>query len=93
MRIIQHVSCNDHIAFGDSASCEPAPCVRTTYAGVNTITTYWKPSPEEIAALGEGRLLRIEVMGGSMPPFSTMVDGQERDPFPPLPWPPLKLVA
>jgi hypothetical protein len=72
MKVIQHTSSNDVTVGG--GTCEPVPCTRTQLAGLETLTTYWEASPAERDVIAAGGLVRIEVMGGSMPPISVRVE-------------------
>jgi hypothetical protein len=73
MKVIQHTSSNDVTPQG-TQECQPAPCTRTVYAGCETLTTYWETTPAERDAIARGALVRIEVMGGSMPPITVGLD-------------------
>jgi hypothetical protein len=72
MKVVQHTSTND-VTVGDG-TCDPVPCTRTELAGMETLTTYWELDPAERAVIAAGGLVRIEVMGGSMPPISARVE-------------------
>lgn len=81
MRVTQHQSSNGVLRAPAGSSieeCRPAPITRTTYQdGTDTVTTYWRPTDAERAAIAAGALIRVEVMGQTMPPMIVGADGVE----------------
>lgn len=79
MRKIQHPSNNDVLgapagwAQGE-IPVNALPITRTTVNGVDAVVSYWKPSPEELAALNAGASVSLWVLGGTMPPVALEVD-------------------
>ncbi len=73
MRVTQHCSSNDVLCAPAGAShdeCGPAPITRTRYEnGMPSVATYWQPTEAERAAIAGGALVRIEVLGDTMPPM------------------------
>ena len=81
MRATQHPSNNAVLAAPPGSTvdeCRPAPITRTVYQdGTNTVTTYWLPTAAEREAIAAGALVRVEVMGQTMPPMFVGADGLE----------------
>lgn len=76
MKLIQHITCNDVLAAPPGVpieQCTPAPIVRSVYQepnGLCTVGTHWQPTPEELALLNAGGVVKVEVWGTTMPPMS-----------------------
>jgi hypothetical protein len=73
MRLTQHRSNNDVLrppAGATSEECTPAPITRIRYTqdDVYTVSTFWRPSPEDLAVLNAGGFVRLELWGTTMPP-------------------------
>ena len=73
MRVTQHPSNTEVLSapFGLTVEqCRPAPVTRIAYAdGVQAVATYWRPSDFERAAIADGALVRVEVLGETMAPM------------------------
>jgi len=73
VRVTQHPSNNDVLAAppGDTMEeCRPAPITRTIYSdGTPSVATYWQPTEHERALLASGGIVRVEVLGQTMPPM------------------------
>lgn len=72
MRISRHRSNDGLFEAGEAMSA--MPYTRSDMAGCQTLTTYWRPSAAEIAAIQSGRLVRVEVIAGSLPPLSVEIE-------------------
>jgi hypothetical protein len=57
--------------------CDDLPCVRqvhqTDIGPMSTITSYWRPTVEELAALNAGLPLVLSFMGSTHPPIMVRV--------------------
>lgn len=54
--------------------CSALPITEGNYDGHPVITSFWRPSPEDLVALNEGKLLQLNVMSNVMPPVSIHVE-------------------
>ena len=74
MQVVQHASSNAVLAAPPGATveeCRPAPITRCLYGnGTHSVATYWEPTAEERAAIAAGALIRVEVLGMTMPPMN-----------------------
>lgn len=81
MRVTQHPSNNSVLRAPPGSTveqCRPAPITRTQYQdGTDTVATYWQPTEAERQAIAAGALIRVEVMGVTMPPMIVGADGVE----------------
>lgn len=79
MRVTQHPSNNGVLGAPPGMSvdeCRAAPITRTLYAdGTPSVTTYWRPTEAERAAIADGALVSVEVLGETMPPMIVGADG------------------
>ena len=50
------------------------PITRVDVEGRPAIMSFWRPTPEEIAAIQAGALVSLMVLGSNMPPVSLTVD-------------------
>jgi hypothetical protein len=50
------------------------PITRTQVEGLDAIMSFWRPTPEEIAAINAGGTVSLLILGSSMPPVSLTVD-------------------
>lgn len=77
MRVTQHRTNNDVLRSPAGQSieeCRPAPITRTLYDdGMPSVATYWQFTDGERAAIAAGALLRVEVLGSTMPPMLASV--------------------
>lgn len=73
MRLIQHVSNNAVLGAPAGRSveeCRPAPITRIAYSdGTPAVATYWELTDEERTQIAAGGLVRVEVLGQTMPPM------------------------
>lgn len=78
MRVTQHLTNNDVLRAPPGSTvdeCRPAPITRTLYGdGTPSVATYWQFTAEERIAIAAGALLRIEVLGQTMPPMLATVE-------------------
>ncbi|SOY56849.1 hypothetical protein [Cupriavidus taiwanensis] len=79
MQRIQHPSNND--VLGAPAGWDQKellvsalPITRTEVNGIPAVTSFWKPSPEELARLNAGGSVSLWVIGGTMPPVALEVE-------------------
>lgn len=73
MRAIQTPSCNVVLV---APGCEDLPVWRRGKADglpMDTVTSYWAPSPEELAALNAGLPLVLSFLGNTHPPIMVRV--------------------
>lgn len=54
--------------------CGALPITRTECQGVPAVVSFWRPTPEELAALNVGGSVALWVMGYTMPPVSLGVE-------------------
>ncbi len=52
------------------------PVTRGDIGGKDVVVSFWRPTPEEIAAIVAGRAVALVVVGESMPPVALTVDGE-----------------
>lgn len=74
MRPTQHITCNAVLQAPPGVSheeCVPVPITRVHYTPQDqyTVSTFWQPSPEEVALLVSGGVVKVEVWGITMPPL------------------------
>ena len=50
------------------------PVTDVSVEGKAAVMSFWRPTPEEIAAIQAGALVSLLVLGNSMPPVSLTVD-------------------
>ena len=78
MRVVQHPTNNDVLRAPSGQTieeCRPAPITRTLYDdGTPSVATYWQPTDEERRAIAAGALIRVEVIGRTMPPMLATVE-------------------
>jgi len=80
MRATQHPSNNEVLGapqgwVQDELPCSALPITRAYDGSVPTITSFWRPTAEELAALNAGALVALHIVGKSMPPAAIGVDG------------------
>lgn len=84
MRVTQHISNNDVLRApaGDTVDvCRPAPITRTVYSdGTQSVATFWQPSDTDRLSIAAGGLVRVEVLGHTMPPMSVEVSAPKEQP-------------
>lgn len=79
MRVTQHPTSN--AVLGSPAGmthdeCRAAPITRIEYSdGTPAIATYWEPSANERALIASGGRVRVEILGGVMPPMLVTAEG------------------
>ncbi len=77
MRVTQHPSNNAVLGAPPGMSideCKAAPITRTRYSdGSASVATYWQLTDDERAAIAAGGMVRVEVLGASMPPMIVSV--------------------
>lgn len=61
----------------EALPCGALPVTRTEWDGVPSVVSFWKPTPEELAALNAGKPLALWVCGQTMPPVALMVEPLE----------------
>lgn len=54
--------------------CNALPVTRAKWEGVPAVLSFWKPAPEELAALNAGGTVVLWVAGDTMPPVALTVD-------------------
>lgn len=79
MRAIQHPSNNRVLGAPKGWDQDELPCnaialTERTYNGVDMVVTYWRPSPEERAAIANGYDVCLTVVGTNMPPVAIGVE-------------------
>lgn len=60
-----------------SGPCGGLPIKRSEYRGTPTLTSYWRPSEEDIANILAGYCVRLTVFGEGHPPVSLDVEAVE----------------
>jgi hypothetical protein len=59
-------------------SAPACPVTNVIYEGnIPGVWSYWRPTPEELKALNEGKCVRVSVIGETQPMMSVGVDGVE----------------
>lgn len=53
--------------------CDALPVTDVTIEGHPAVMSFWRPTPEEIAAIQAGALIALSVIGSTMPPVALMV--------------------
>ncbi len=78
MNKVQHSSCN-HV-FGapkgwdqKELPCDALPVKVGAFEGFACITSFWKPSAEELFMLNNGGVIVLHILSGQMPPVSLAV--------------------
>jgi len=74
MNPIEHIS-NNHVfkAPEGMKECDDLSVTVGNWSGYPCIVSHWKPSPEELKLLNEGKPVQLTIVGRSMPPVSLMV--------------------
>lgn len=79
MRLTQHHSSNAVLSAPAGMSveeCRPAAITRIAYSdGTPAVATYWEPSDDERKLIAAGAMVRVEVMGQTMPPMLMTIEG------------------
>ena len=80
MEFIHHPTTNMLLgkpADGSMPECKtlPATYLMDEHAGFLGIASFWKPSPEELAALNAGQTVKLMIFSQSHPPVWVGVDG------------------
>lgn len=83
MRGVQHPSSNKVLVAPPGVpheQCVSLPITNVVYDGnIPAVWSFWRPSPEELKALNEGKCVRVSVIGETQPMMSVGVDGVEAD--------------
>lgn len=58
--------------------CQPLPVTVHDVEGVPVVTSYWKPTAQELKALAEGGSVVLHVAGGGMPPVALEVEAPKQ---------------
>lgn len=78
MRFAQHPTNNAVLgapAGLTNEQCSALPITRVRYEDeLDGVWSYWRPSPAELAALAAGGLVKLCVLGTSMPPVALEVE-------------------
>jgi len=71
MNIFHHPACNDVLraAPGTEDRVSDLPIMR----GEESVSSFWKPTPEELAALNANGCMMFEVWGRTHPPIAVAV--------------------
>lgn len=80
MRATQHPTSTRVLGAPQGWSQAELPCnaiaiTDEVHQGIRMVSSYWKPSAEELAALNAGQLVRLVIVGATMPPVAIEVDG------------------
>lgn len=78
VKFVQHPSNNGVFGAPDGWDQKQLPCgalpvTHTTADSIPAVVSFWKPSPEELAALNAGEHVVLWVIGGGMPPVAIEV--------------------
>lgn len=73
MNHTRHSSCNDALGAPPGWDHTQLPCdavaiTRSQVRGMHCVSTFWLPSPEELAALNAGGSVVLTCIGKTMPP-------------------------
>lgn len=81
MRVTQHASNNDVLRAPSGSTieeCRPAPITRTLYAdGSHSVSIFWQLNESERLVIAKGGLIKIEVLGQTMPPLLLEVSSHD----------------
>ena len=58
----------------DDTECVALPVKLSEVNGLPALTSYWKPTPEELAALNAGELVKFTIIGSGQPPVLLEVE-------------------
>lgn len=81
----RHSSCNGALGAPDGWDQDQLPCdaiaiTRSTVEGYPCVSSFWRPTPEELALLNAGGLVVLGVIGHTMPPVMLDVTPAEPEP-------------
>lgn len=81
MRCVQHRSNNRVIGAPagwdqDELPCNAVPVTDDYMVGLPCVTTYWRPTPDELERLKNGGLVRLWVAGRAMIPVAMSVESE-----------------
>lgn len=79
MRAEQHPSNNRVLGAPPGWDQAELPCVAlpitvTTVSGMAAMLSWWRPSPEELAALNAGKRIQLCILGVTHPPVELSVE-------------------
>lgn len=57
----------------DEAQCSALAITDMVHSGLRAVASFWRPNAEELAALNEGGLVMLTVLGSNMPPVAVEV--------------------
>lgn len=83
----RHTSCNGVLGAPAGWDQEQLPCdavaiTRSTVEGMPCVSTFWRPTPEEVEMLKAGGLVVLSVIGHTMPPVMLDVTPAEPEQSP-----------
>lgn len=61
--------------------CEGLPITRVEFENTSVVFSYWRPTPEELAALNAGKSVRLGIWGMTHPPVYIGVEGDNAVPL------------
>lgn len=73
MTPIHHPACNAVLRRPPGTTeeeCGDLPIIRSVENGYNTVTSVWKPSPEEAEAIAKGGGIALTIWGSTHPPLA-----------------------